>query len=302
MSTRLETLQVAKLASKVLGDGASLVVDFLRSQQAPDGGFVGREEGDPRGDLARGDLYYTVFGLDGLAALDAEPERPVKAFLESFGSGDELDLVHLGCLVRAWSAIGDDPGDGLRAGWRARLDELRRADGGWAAEADIDHSSVYSTFVALGALQDLDEKIPDPEAVRRYLAARCNDEGGYEADVELPVPTTPTTAAAVDALRQLGAEPSPRSVHWLRRRMHPQGGFLAADGAPMPDLLSTAVALHSLVGLGASIDDVAEPMLDYVDTLWTNRGAFHGHWADDEVDCEYTYYGLLALGHLAVAS
>jgi hypothetical protein len=45
---------------------------------------------------------------------------------------------------------------------------------------------------------------------------------------------------------------------------------------------------------------VKEPCLDFIDSLWTNEGAFHGNWADDHVDCEYTFYGLLALGHLAV--
>jgi len=33
--------------------------------------------------------------------------------------------------------------------------------------------------------------------------------------------------------------------------------------------------------------------------LWTNRGGFYGNWLDDTLDCEYTYYGLLALGHLS---
>lgn len=300
MSTRLETLQVARLAPKLLGDATELVAGFLRSSQRDDGGFA------DRGDGSAGDLYYTVFGLDALAAVESEPERPVGGFLETFGAGDDLDLVHLGCLVRAWAAAGESSDASRlavkRESWRRRLDALRRGDGGWAAEPEIGHSAVYSTFVALGAYQDAGLEIPDPPSVRSYLEARLDEEGGYEADAELTVATTPTTAAAVAALRQVGAEPSPRSIGWLRRRAHPQGGFLAADGAPMPDLLSTAVALHSLVGLGASIDDLAEPMLDYVDTLWTNRGAFHGHWADDEVDCEYTYYGLLALGHLSVAA
>ena len=70
--------------------------------------------------------------------------------------------------------------------------------------------------------------------------------------------------------------------------------------APMPDLLSTATALHTLAGLQVPLESVKEPCLDFIDTLWTNEGAFHGQWADDHVDCEYTYYGLLALGHLSL--
>jgi hypothetical protein len=43
-----------------------------------------------------------------------------------------------------------------------------------------------------------------------------------------------------------------------------------------------------------------ESMLDFLDTLWTAEGAFHGSWADDEPDAEYTFYGLVALGHCSV--
>ena len=75
---------------------------------------------------------------------------------------------------------------------------------------------------------------------------------------------------------------------------------MAAPNAPMPDLLSTATALHALAGMQVSCERVKESCLDFVDTLWTNEGAFHGHWGDDHLDCEYTFYGLLALGHLSL--
>jgi hypothetical protein len=41
--------------------------------------------------------------------------------------------------------------------------------------------------------------------------------------------------------------------------------------------------------------------MDFMDSLWNaSAGGFHGHWADEFVDAEYTYYGLLALGHLSL--
>jgi hypothetical protein len=45
---------------------------------------------------------------------------------------------------------------------------------------------------------------------------------------------------------------------------------------------------------------VKEACLDFVDTLWSSRGGFYGTWEEDVLDCEYTYYGLLALGHLSL--
>jgi hypothetical protein len=84
------------------------------------------------------------------------------------------------------------------------------------------------------------------------------------------------------------------------RCYHPGGGFRAIPDAPIPDLLSTAVILHALDGLQMPLANIKEACLDFVDSLWTNQGGFHGNWADDDLDIEYTYYGLLALGHLAL--
>jgi hypothetical protein len=90
------------------------------------------------------------------------------------------------------------------------------------------------------------------------------------------------------------------TVQWLLARAHPEGGFCASEAAPMPDLLSTATALHALSGQKVSVAHLKEQTLDFLDTLWTGK-AFCGTWADDEPDCEYTYYGLLAMGHLSLA-
>jgi prenyltransferase beta subunit len=88
---------------------------------------------------------------------------------------------------------------------------------------------------------------------------------------------------------------------WLLAQVHPEGGFRAVPGAPIPDLLSTATALHALACMDHRIpSEVHEGCLDFIDTLWSAEGGFHGHWADDHLDAEYTYYGLLALGHLSV--
>ena len=43
MSIRLEMLQVARLAPKMLGDATELVTKFVRAQQNADGGFKDRK-------------------------------------------------------------------------------------------------------------------------------------------------------------------------------------------------------------------------------------------------------------------
>src|SRR5947208_13640738 len=61
VSVRRETLQIARLAPKLLGESADLVAQFIRRRLNPDGAFSNRA-GDS-------DLYYTVFRLQALLLL-----------------------------------------------------------------------------------------------------------------------------------------------------------------------------------------------------------------------------------------
>ena len=287
-------LQVARLAPRLLGESAALVEAFLRSQLAEDGGF--RDRG------GRSDLYYTVFGIETLMALRADvPAAALEAYLRSFGVGSDLDLVHASCLARAWAALPPDQRTQAPAGaLAARIAAHRSGDGGFAAETASDVGTVYGMFLAVGALQDLGEHVPPAEELRPALEALRAADGGYDNLPGAAQGQTPATAAAATLRRHFGDSRDAGLATWLRARAHAEGGFFASPSAPMPDLLSTATALHALSGLHAEIEDLREPCLDFVDSLWTSRGGFYGHWADDAVDCEYTYYGLLALGHLSL--
>jgi prenyltransferase beta subunit len=289
-------LQVARLAPKLLGESSDLVRGFVCSQLQPDGGFAGRS--------GSSDLYYTVFALQALVALQAEvPADDVRRFLIQYGSGGALDFVHLACLARCWAMLPPptlDPAAG--AALLSRLEEHRSADGGYQSRRGAPHGNAYDAFLALGAYQDLGRPMPDPDALVRSVGTLRAADGGFSNHPDANVGATPATAAAVMVLRQLGAPIPDGTPAWLLARCQPEGGFLAAPGAPMPDLLSTATALHALTALHVPLTPIAERCLDFVDTLWVNRGAFYGTWADEQPDCEYTYYGLLALGHLGLAA
>ena len=86
-------LQVARLAPSLLREAANQVADFFLSQFTNDGGVMNRN--------GKSDLYYTVFGLEGLTALQHELPPRTQKFLESFGDGERLDFVHLCCLARS---------------------------------------------------------------------------------------------------------------------------------------------------------------------------------------------------------
>jgi prenyltransferase beta subunit len=287
-------LQVARLAPKLLGDATELVVNFLRAQANPDGAFKDR--------AGASDLYYTVFGLEGLLALRADlPAAAAANYLRSFGDGATLDFVHLSCLARCWAALPADlrrdvPADAILA----RVETYRSRDGAYDATPDSEHGSLYGCFLALGAYEDLGATVPEPEAMIACAHKLRTPDGGYANDVGLRLGLTPSTAAAATLLRHLGHRPPPDVADWLLARHHPEGGFFAVPDAPIPDLLSTATALHALAGLHADLERVKEPCLDFLDTLWTNKGAFYGNWSDDVADCEYTFYALLSLGHLSL--
>src|SRR5437867_10460227 len=166
MSLRLEMLQVARLACKVLGDSAELTRRFLHGQVNEDGGFKDR--------AGKSDLYYTVFGLQRLTALtilspELNPEKPAvtqsprfrdvvartKRYLEAFGCGEGLDFVHVCSLARCWAAVSSPfstvAANADRLGIIERLERWRSDDGGFNPVKGSPFGTAYGAFLALGA-------------------------------------------------------------------------------------------------------------------------------------------------------
>lgn len=295
MSLRLQLLQVARLAPRLLADSTDLVRDFYRRQFNAEGA-AGDRAGKP-------DLYYTIFALAGSQALDVPvPIDRTRSWLLSHGDGSHLDFVHLGALARCWAALGVDqiPGH-LAEALLSRIETFRKSDGGYEGDPKLEHGTAYGAFVALGAYQDLDRTPPRVLELIRSLKRLETRDGAWSNAPGLPTGALNATAGAVTLIRHLGFPVNAAVGDWLMAQRHPEGGFLAVPGAPLPDLLSTATALHALACLERRIPSgVHERCLDFIDTLWSAEGGFHGHWADDHLDAEYTFYGLLALGHLSL--
>lgn len=294
-------LQAARLAPNLLRESGDSVVGFLRGQINEDGGAIDRS--------GASDLYYTVFALEGLQAMRVEPPIDlVLPYLRGFSNGmpggkpllDDLDLVHVTCLARCWASM---PDASLAATTTSRIlrgiESYRSDDGGYNTRRDAETGTVYNCFLAVGAYQDLGEEIPDPEGIERCLRGLKTPDGSFANESNRHLGTTPTTAAAATLMRQLAMPVPQRTSEWLIARHRDTGGFLASPDAPIPDLLSTATAIHALARMNVSLEGIKESCLDFLDSLWTGRG-FCGSWADDVEDCEYTYYALLALGHLSM--
>jgi prenyltransferase beta subunit len=304
MSRRLQMLQVARLAQRVLGDATDLVADFLSGLALPDGSYANRD-GKP-------DLYYTSFALDALAAVDRLPDDQHHAvmasrtrhWLTSFDDGASLDFVHRCCLARAWaSQPANARPEGHAAALAHRMADNRAADGGYATRASVSHGTAYGCFLAVNAFEDLGQPIhteDQRQAITACLHRLRSDDGGWANAPGQPLGSTTATAAAIATLRSLDATVPAEAGIFLRSQQHPTGGFLATPDTPLPDLLSTAVALHALDAVEIDWRKQRDLVLDYLDSLWSAEGGFHGSWADDVIDAEYTYYGLVALGHASV--
>jgi prenyltransferase beta subunit len=286
-------LQVARLAPQQLGESRDLVTAFFRNRLNPDGGFQDR--------AGSSDLYYSVFGLEGLIALQEKvPAEAVARFLKQFGDGQGLDFIHLACLARCWADVSQDLGGVPVPEILRRLEAFRSDDGGYAQTPNSNQGNVYAAFLALGAYQDLRTPTPDPERLLHSLVRLRARDGAYSNKSDDAHGITTVTAAAILVQKTLGGMLDRHLGLWLLDRCHTSGGFLASPSAPIPDLLSTATALHALAAADVPLSGLHDVCLDFIDSLWTNRGGFYGSWVDDTLDCEYTYYGLLALGHLCV--
>jgi prenyltransferase beta subunit len=284
----------------MLGEAAPLVQNYLISHQAAGGGFFDREE--------RPDLYYTVFGLDALAALGADKSALTAdhgGFLHRAQLWD-LDFVHRCCLLRSLSALGlvSEASSLVEP-----LEQWRTSDGGYSQKRGAARCTAYGNLLAYSAYADCGLTCPEPHRLLESVLDLGAGDDGFANEPGLAHGTTTATAAAIALLGQLTPEFSTNTevrqsfAAWFRRQWHPQGGFLAFAHAPMPDLLSTATALHALTVLESPLQgEMRETCLDFVDSLWSASGGFHGHWADDFLDVEYTYYGLLALGHLSLGA
>ena len=291
------TIQLTAGAAMLEDDIVKPHLEFVKRAQQSDGGWGGREGGS--------DLYYTSFALRSLAilgALTGEVAEKASAFLLAKTQSQEsiidlLSLVYGASLIEA--ATETNPLQGNRDLWQSRmqsmLHELRRSDGGFARTLEANVGSTYQTFLVAICLELMGYSLPSDDPCVGFLLSQRRTDGGFlEVRVAKRSGTNPT-AAAIGALRTLGAlspEVSEGAADFLVNIQTDEGGFQANTRMPLPDLLSTFTACVTLWDLGFLEEVDTSAAFRYGESMSRREGGFAGFELDPAEDVEYTFYGL----------
>jgi len=298
------TLRLAAGAASVDPELRECHRRWLQQQQRADGGFAGRE-GDS-------DPYYTAFALRGLLVVDGIDDQVASradAFLRNRLT-DDLGVVDLVSLVMAGSILelthgyeGLADSSGARDRIISKLESLRGSDGGYAKMPGGVAGSTYQTFLNLLCYELLGYEPPDVEGIVRFLNSQRVIDGGFrEIRVAKRAGVNPT-AAGVGALKTLGRlDPASElaTIDFLADMRTDEGGLSANDRISLADLLSSCTGMVTMCDLDATGELHLQGLRRYA--LAMQRvddgkpiGGFHGFAFDQEVDVEYTFYGLALL-------
>lgn len=284
-------VETAGGACDYLAAANDIIADFILSLQNEDGGFRGR--------AAESDLYYTAFALECLAITHGDiQEDRVLPYLER-EAGKEQDLIHTVSLVRCMKRVqSTDILQKYRDTLYRHIEQFHIAGAGYSPVLPRESGTPYGCFLAVTALNELAMPLPPGDEIAACLEETRADDPSYGNEPGMEEGTV-TAVAATLVLQLLMKLPVDERVFvWLIQQYDTRGGFLASPRTPVPDLLSTAVALYTLKTAGISLGEIHTSCLEYIEGLWDDRGGFRGSWQDDTPDCEYTFYGLLALGCL----
>jgi geranylgeranyl transferase type-2 subunit beta len=274
-------------------------VRFLRERQNPDGGFSGRE--------GESDLYYTGFGLRGLAVLDALTEviagraaSYLRGSLASRASVVDLFSLLYACLLVQASG-GPDVLAGSAADWPERvaatLETFRTPDGGYNKSPGASAASTYHTFLVGLCYELLGRSLPRPEEVVQFVLARRRDDGGFVEVAPMRRSGTNPTAAGIGILqlvkgRHLPVADIAPTIDFLVQMPGMDGGLRANDRVPLSDLLSTFTGCWTLAQLNALDRIDLKQVAQFAGAVELPDGGFRGGLWDEATDVEYTFYGL----------
>lgn len=241
---------------------------YVIGLQTSEGGFPDR--------AGKCDIYYSLFGCFVAEALGIErTTASLKHYVNKIVRTENLTGINLHCATILYAKL-----FGLDTFPKSLKEKVFN---------DLHQTGsklpIYSNFLSLLTYYYLQD-------VKGVWGIMKGLKKSDHAD-EMPCPVT----AAQLVLFSLARKPIIQTKERLMSFYRGQGGFTALHNTPVEDLLSTAVALYALNYTGSDIRLIKPDCLTYVDSLFQD-GGFRSTEPDVEIDIEYTFYGLLALGAL----
>lgn len=273
---RLRQMREAGMLARVLRSGVDILDDktqsdvraWVVSQQTGLGGFPDRS--------GKCDLYYTLFGFFLTESLEIKVVLPMlKNYVKITAQQKDHTGIDLFCFaILHASLFPDDPGTNRFVQKIRKLgDDKAMLQNGYSRFLVMlsllylrDHAGAWRVLKSVGKQNQGTVKPCPIVAAEHILAFMKSGSNGLDPDL-------------------------------LMSFYRGNGGFAALPDAPVPDLLSTAVSLFALQLSGYDLRLIRPDCLNFVDGLY-NDGGFSANMQDNEVDVEYTFYGLLALGAL----
>lgn len=286
---RRDILEVLERGWDSVGPRCEPIIAYIAGLQNSDGGFRGR--------TPQSDLYYSVFAGEILLSAQADFDRAgLIRYLHTIDS-QHLDFIHLCCWIRCAADISILDRQ-LKTNFIRRLAAFRCEDGLFHHVAAGREGSVYGTFLAMAAQQDMGETVAAAESLILKLDEFRNPDGSYRNELQAGGGMIPSTAAAMVMLSQSGIAIEQQTIEWVLSCLTDEGGLAVSPMMPVADLLSTATALQALRWGGTDLTGIKTRCGSFVDGLFQDVGGFSANAFDSTIDSEYTFYGLLTLGNL----
>jgi prenyltransferase beta subunit len=286
---RRDILEVLERGWNSAGPRREPIIAYIAGLQNSDGGFRGR--------TPQSDLYYSVFAGEILLSAQADFDRGgLIRYLHAIDL-QHLDFIHLCCWIRCAADMSILDGQ-LKTDFINCLTAFRCEEGLFHHIAAGREGSVYGTFLAMAAQQDMDETVTAAESLILKLDEFRNPDGSYRNELQEGGGMIPSTAAAMVMLSQSGIAIEPQTIEWILSCLTDEGGFAVSPMIPVADLLSTATALQALRLASVDLTGIKNRCISFVEGLFQDVGGFCANAFDAAIDSEYTFYGLLTLGNL----
>lgn len=274
--------------------GLQGAVDWLVSQQADDGGFIGFT-----GETEAGFTLDVIIALAAAQHQGIDSGDAVQRAVEFLGGSDTA-------LVFAQTGVGQSAklilglvAAGVNPEGFANVMPLSIIEKGQNSETGLYGTGLYDHAYALMALSVLDQEIPESAFIALGNTQAENGGWSWDGSLDLTATDSNTTSMVIQALVATGhAEDdiTSNAFTYLTSLATEDGGLYNDLDGTTPDANSTALIMQAYLAIGEDTTSLEAALL----TFQTESGAFRYQAIDDTDNAIATVQAIAPLAHLAL--